>query len=129
MVLSKAFAAFSLCAPSVIIKYGDFFNTWNLPAHLTLGIDSGNTSRVDSVNFALLKANRSNEKANTISLKGAVMASDAFFPFPDSILIASKSGVKSIIQPGGSIKDKAVIKEVDEKKLSMVFTNKRSFTH
>ncbi len=96
---------------------------------VTLGIGSGNTSRVDSVNFALLKANRSNEKGNTISLKGAVMASDAFFPFPDSILIASKSGVKSIIQPGGSIKDKAVIKEVDEKKLSMVFTNKRSFTH
>ena len=49
------------------------------------------------------------------------MASDAFFPFPDSISIAFKAGIKSIIQPGGSIQDKAIIKEVNKKKMSMVF--------
>ena len=96
---------------------------------VTLGIGSGNTSRVDSVNFALQKANRANVENNTSFLKGAVMASDAFFPFADSILMASKAGIKSIIQPGGSIKDEAVIKEVNKKKISMVFTNKRSFNH
>ena len=57
------------------------------------------------------------------------MASDAFFPFPDSIMLAYKAGVKSIIQPGGSLKDDLVIKEVDVKKLSMVFSFKRSFSH
>ena len=57
------------------------------------------------------------------------MASDAFFPFPDSILLAYKAGVKSIIQPGGSVKDDLVIKEVDKKQLSMVFSFRRSFSH
>ena len=96
---------------------------------ITLGIGSGNTSRVDSVNFAIQKSKRANSKNKKNFLSGSVMASDAFFPFPDSITLAYKAGVKSIIQPGGSLKDDLVIKEVDEKKLSMVFSFKRSFSH
>ena len=57
------------------------------------------------------------------------MASDAFFPFSDSIMLAYKAGVKSIIQPGGSLKDDLVIREVNKKKISMVFSFKRSFSH
>ena len=96
---------------------------------ITLGIGSGNTSRVDSVNFAIQKSKRANSKNKKNFLSGSVMASDAFFPFPDSIRLAYKAGVKSIIQPGGSLKDDLVIKEVDVKKLSMVFSFKRSFSH
>ncbi len=96
---------------------------------VTLGIGSGNTSRVDSVNFAIQKSKRANSKNKKNFLSGSVMASDAFFPFPDSIMLAYKAGVKSVIQPGGSVKDDLVIKEVDEKKLSMVFSFKRSFSH
>ena len=96
---------------------------------ITLGIGSGNTSRVDSVNFAIQKSKRANSKNKKNFLLGSVMASDAFFPFPDSIMLAYKAGVKSIIQPGGSLKDDLVIKEVDKKNLSMVFSYKRSFSH
>ena len=96
---------------------------------ITLGIGSGNTSRVDSVNFAIQKSKRANSKNKKNFLSGSVMASDAFFPCPDSIMFAYKAGVKSIIQPGGSLKDDLVIKEVDEKHLSMVFSFKRSFSH
>ena len=96
---------------------------------ITLGIGSGNTSRVDSVNFAIQKSKRANSKNKKNFLSGSVMASDAFFPFTDSITLAYKAGIKSIIQPGGSLKDDLVIKEVDVKKLSMVFSFKRSFSH
>ena len=96
---------------------------------ITLGIGSGNTSRVDSVNFAIQKSKRANSKNKKNFLSGSVMASDAFFPFPDSILLANKVGVKSIIQPGGSLKDDLVIREVNKKKISMVFSFKRSFSH
>ena len=96
---------------------------------VTLGIGSGNTSRVDSVNFAIQKSKRANLTNKKNFLLGSVMASDAFFPFPDSIMLAYKAGVKSIIQPGGSLKDALVIREVDKKQLSMVFSFKRSFSH
>ncbi|MAK09296.1 MAG: bifunctional phosphoribosylaminoimidazolecarboxamide formyltransferase/inosine monophosphate cyclohydrolase [Rhodobacteraceae bacterium] len=96
---------------------------------VTLGIGSGNTSRIDSVNFAIQKSSRANIKNKKNFLSGAVMASDAFFPFPDSIILAYKAGIKSVIQPGGSIKDDIVIKEVNKKNISMVFTFKRSFSH
>tara|TARA_E500000178_G_C17027515_1_gene758793 strand:- start:1701 stop:3272 length:1572 start_codon:yes stop_codon:yes gene_type:complete len=96
---------------------------------VTLGIGSGNTSRIDSVDFAILKSTRANKKNRKNFLLGSVMASDAFFPFSDSIINAYKAGVRSVIQPGGSLKDKVVIKEVDKKKISMVFTNRRSFSH
>ena len=95
----------------------------------TLGIGSGNTSRVDSVNFAIQKSKRANPKNKKNFLSGAVMASDAFFPFADSIKLAYKVGIKSIIQPGGSLKDDLVIKEADKKQLSMAFSFKRSFSH
>ena len=57
------------------------------------------------------------------------MASDAFFPFPDSIKIASKANIKAIIQPGGSISDATVVEETDKENISMVFTGKRCFSH
>ena len=94
----------------------------------TVGIGSGNTSRVDSVKFAIDKARRSG-KNNKKSTEGAVLASDAFFPFSDSILLAKKAGIKSIIQPGGSLNDQEVIKKSNDSNISMVFTNKRCFSH
>ena len=97
----------------------------------TVGIGSGNTSRIDSVKFSMQKASRGNKKTFTLSknTNNCVLASDAFFPFADSIILAKNFGIKSIIQPGGSINDKQVIEEVDKAKISMVFTNKRSFSH
>ena len=63
------------------------------------------------------------------NLSGAVMASDAFFPFPDCVEIANKSGIESVIQPGGSIKDELSINYCDENNMSMVFTGVRHFKH
>lgn len=87
----------------------------------TLGIGSGQMSRVDSVKIAL-------EKAGS-NAKGAVLASDGFFPFRDSIDLAAKYGISSIIQPGGSIRDDEVIKAADEQNITMVFTGIRCFRH
>lgn len=87
----------------------------------TVGVGAGQTSRVDSVNIAVSKAGK--------RAKGSVLASDAFFPKEDGILSAAKHGVKAIIQPGGSIRDEAVIKTADKKKISMVFTGIRHFKH
>lgn len=84
----------------------------------------GQTSRVDAVNQAIEKAERFG-----FDLNEAVLASDAFFPFPDSVEIASKAGVKSFIQPGGSVKDQLTIDFCNENGLSMVFTGKRHFKH
>ena len=98
----------------------------------TIGIGSGNTSRIDSVNFAILKSSRGNNKKlipDTKNLKGCVLASDAFFPFTDSIDLIKGVGIKSIIQPGGSINDKKVINAVDKANMSMIFTKKRCFSH
>ena len=90
----------------------------------TLGIGAGQMSRIDSTNIAKSKAKKQN-----ISLKGSVMASEAFFPFRDNIDLAKKIGVSSIIQPGGSIKDEEIISITDKHNLSMVFTNVRVFKH
>lgn len=90
----------------------------------TLGIGGGQTSRVFSAKIAMLKA----EEAG-LELKNSVMASDAFFPFPDSIEIAAKAGISAIIQPGGSKNDPAVIDKANELGLSMVFTGVRHFRH
>jgi phosphoribosylaminoimidazolecarboxamide formyltransferase/IMP cyclohydrolase len=84
----------------------------------------GQTSRVDAVNQAIEKARRFG-----FDLTGAVLASDAFFPFPDSVEIASKAGIKAFIQPGGSLKDQLSIDFCNENGLSMVFTGKRHFKH
>ena len=89
--------------------------------YAAVGIGAGQMSRVDSVIIACRKAG---ERA-----KGAVLASDAFFPYPDSIEVASEHGITAIIQPGGSIKDEEVIKKTDELGISMVFTGIRHFRH
>ncbi len=85
---------------------------------------TGQTSRVDACRQAIDKANRFN-----LSLKGAVMASDAFFPFPDCVELAKNAGITSVIQPGGSIKDQLSIDYCDENGLSMYFSGKRHFKH
>ena len=85
---------------------------------------TGQTSRVDALNQAIKKAT-----TFKFDLKGSVMASDAFFPFPDCVEIAGKSGIKSVIQPGGSIKDKLSIDYCDNNNISMVFTGVRHFKH
>lgn len=87
----------------------------------TVGIGAGQMSRVDSTEIAVRKAG---DKA-----RGSVLASDAFFPFPDSIDEAAKNGVVAIIQPGGSVNDQDVIKRAEELKIPMLFTGKRVFKH
>jgi len=87
----------------------------------TLGIGAGQMSRVDSARLAVEKARE--------PLDGCVMASDAFFPFRDSVDAAAKSGVAAIIQPGGSIRDEEVIGAADEHGMAMVFTGIRHFKH
>ncbi|MEK7591620.1 MAG: bifunctional phosphoribosylaminoimidazolecarboxamide formyltransferase/IMP cyclohydrolase [Patescibacteria group bacterium] len=88
---------------------------------ITVGIGCGQTSRIDSTWIA---AKRAGEKA-----KGAVMASDAFFPFPDSVEEAAKHGIGAVIQPGGSIRDSEVFAKADELGLAMATTGVRAFRH
>lgn len=90
----------------------------------TLGIGAGQMSRVDSARIAGWKAADAR-----LPLKGSVMASDAFFPFRDSIDAAAEAGVRAIIQPGGSKRDDEVIRAADEHDIAMVFTNMRHFRH
>ena len=85
---------------------------------------TGQTSRVDALNQAIDKAT-----SFGFNLEGCVMASDAFFPFPDCVEIADKAGIKSVIQPGGSIKDQLSIEYCNDHKLSMVMTGTRHFKH
>ena len=84
----------------------------------------GQTSRVDALKQAVVKA-----KAFGFDLNGAVMASDAFFPFPDCVELANNEGIKAVIQPGGSINDQLSIDYCDEHKMAMVFTGTRHFKH
>ena len=81
-------------------------------------------SRVDSVKIAIRKS-----KENNLNLDGSIIASDAFFPFSDSIEIVAKEGVVGIIQPGGSIKDKEVTETANKLNLFMVLTGERHFLH
>ena len=85
---------------------------------------TGQTSRVDALNQAIHKA-----KSFNFDLEGAVMASDAFFPFPDCVEIAHKSGISTVIQPGGSIKDQLSIDYCNENGVAMVMTGTRHFKH
>lgn len=85
---------------------------------------TGQTSRVDALRQAVAKA-----KAFNFDLQGAVMASDAFFPFPDCVEIAHESGISAVIQPGGSIRDKESIDYCDANGMSMVLTGNRHFKH
>jgi len=85
---------------------------------------TGQTSRVDALNQAIVKATHFN-----FDLNNAVMASDAFFPFPDCVEIAKQAGINAVIQPGGSIKDQLSIDYCDNNEMSMVFTGTRHFKH
>jgi phosphoribosylaminoimidazolecarboxamide formyltransferase/IMP cyclohydrolase len=85
------------------------------------GVGAGQMSRVDSVKLAISKATR--------EVAGSVLASDAFFPFPDAVEVALESGVAAFIQPGGSIRDDAVLAAVDAREAAMVFTGVRHFRH
>ena len=87
----------------------------------TLGIGAGQMSRVDATEIAVKKAGP--------KVRRSVLASDAFFPFRDSIEAAAKAGIRAVIQPGGSIRDEEVIQAANEKGISMVFTGKRHFRH
>lgn len=89
-----------------------------------LASGTGQTSRVDALRQAIQKA-----KSFNFDLNGAVMASDAFFPFPDCVEIANGEGINTVIQPGGSIKDQLSIDYCDNNAMSMVFTGYRHFKH
>ncbi|MEO9803320.1 MAG: bifunctional phosphoribosylaminoimidazolecarboxamide formyltransferase/IMP cyclohydrolase [Reichenbachiella sp.] len=91
---------------------------------MMLSSGTGQTSRVDALNQAIEKA-----VSFGMDLKGSVMASDAFFPFPDCVEIANKVGVSAVIQPGGSIKDQLSIDYCDEADIAMVMTGTRHFKH
>ena len=84
----------------------------------------GQTSRVDSLRQAIEKA-----KSFNFDLHGAVLASDAYFPFPDCVEIASEAGITAIVQPGGSIRDQESIDACNKSQIAMVFTGYRHFKH
>jgi phosphoribosylaminoimidazolecarboxamide formyltransferase/IMP cyclohydrolase len=86
-----------------------------------VGVGAGQMSRVDSVHMAVRKAGERS--------KGSVLASDAFFPFRDNIDLAAQAGVKAVIQPGGSMRDKDSIEACDEHGMAMVLTGIRHFRH
>jgi phosphoribosylaminoimidazolecarboxamide formyltransferase/IMP cyclohydrolase len=89
-----------------------------------IGMGCGQTSRVDSLNNAIYKSRQFG-----FDLQGAVMASEAFFPFPDCVAIAHEAGISAVIQPGGSVKDQDSIAACNERQMSMVMTGVRHFKH
>jgi phosphoribosylaminoimidazolecarboxamide formyltransferase/IMP cyclohydrolase len=90
----------------------------------TLGVGAGQMSRVDSSRIAIWKAGEAK-----LSLAGSIVASDAFFPFPDGLIAAAEAGATAAIQPGGSVNDPKVIAAADERGLAMIFTGQRHFRH
>jgi phosphoribosylaminoimidazolecarboxamide formyltransferase / IMP cyclohydrolase len=114
-------------------EWGDLLFAWRVAKHVksnaivlardlvTVGIGAGQMSRVDSVRLSIEKAN--------VPIPGAVLASDAFFPFADGPEAAVAAGVRAIIQPGGSIRDEEVVAAADAAGLAMVFTGRRHFRH
>ncbi|HEX68269.1 MAG TPA: bifunctional phosphoribosylaminoimidazolecarboxamide formyltransferase/IMP cyclohydrolase [bacterium] len=111
----------------------DLFFAWRVVKHVksnaivvakdkcTLGIGAGQMSRIDAVKIALSKSRSSTQ--------GAVLASDAFFPFPDSIEEAAKAGITAIVEPGGAKRDEECIRTADEYGIALIFTGKRHFRH
>jgi phosphoribosylaminoimidazolecarboxamide formyltransferase / IMP cyclohydrolase len=91
---------------------------------MTLGVGAGQMSRVDSTRIAAIKA-----KNAGLSLRGSVVASDAFFPFRDGLDVVAEAGARAVIEPGGSVRDKEVIAAADEHGIAMVFTGMRHFRH
>jgi phosphoribosylaminoimidazolecarboxamide formyltransferase / IMP cyclohydrolase len=116
--------------------WGDLLFAWRVCKHVlsnaivlakdlqTIGVGAGQMSRVDAVRIVLEKA-----REHGHSLEGAVLASDAFFPFPDGPQLALDAGVRAIVQPGGSKRDEDVIAAVEEAGATMIFTRKRHFRH
>ena len=90
----------------------------------TFGIGAGQMSRVDSSRIAVWKAGEAG-----LSLRGSVVCSDAFFPFPDGLIAAAEAGATAAIQPGGSMRDAEVIAAADARNVAMVFTGTRHFRH
>ena len=111
--------AFNICK---FVKSNAIVLTNNLS---TIGIGAGQPSRLDSCKIAAQKA----KKFQPEKLKNSIAASDAFFPFADGIKTLINSGVKIIVQPGGSIRDKDVINEANKAKIKMIFTNIRHFNN
>ena len=117
-------------------EWGEMLFAWKVCKHVrsnaivlsrdlaSIGIGAGQMSRVDSVRLAIEKA-----AAAGADLHGAALASDAFFPFSDGPQLAVESGVTSIIQPGGSVRDHEVVEAADAAGISMVFTHRRHFKH
>jgi phosphoribosylaminoimidazolecarboxamide formyltransferase/IMP cyclohydrolase len=93
-------------------------------ADRTLGVGAGQMSRVDASRIAVWKAGEAK-----LSLKGSVVCSDAFFPFPDGLIAAAEAGATAAIQPGGSVRDAEVIAAADERNVAMAFTGARHFRH
>jgi phosphoribosylaminoimidazolecarboxamide formyltransferase/IMP cyclohydrolase len=115
-------------------EWADLLFAWTVCRHVksnaivlvqdraTVGIGAGQMSRVDSVRIAV-------EKSRVPSLEGAVMASDAYFPFADGPELAIEAGVRAIVQPGGSIRDEEVVAAAEQAGVAMVFTRRRHFRH
>ncbi len=118
------------------VEMKDLLFAWKVVRHIksnaivyakdgkTLGIGSGQTSRVDSSEIAVAKA-----KKEGLNLNGSSIASDAFFPFSDGVEAAAGAGATAVIQPGGSIRDEEVIAKANELGMTMIFTGKRHFKH
>jgi phosphoribosylaminoimidazolecarboxamide formyltransferase/IMP cyclohydrolase len=90
----------------------------------TLGVGAGQPNRIDSVTYAI-----KNAKKITDDLSDAVLASDAFFPFSDSVAYAAEHGIKAVVQPGGSIRDQESIDKANELGIAMVLSGNRHFRH
>jgi phosphoribosylaminoimidazolecarboxamide formyltransferase/IMP cyclohydrolase len=117
-------------------EWGEMLFAWKVCKHVrsnaivlardltTVGVGAGQMSRVDAVRLALEKARETGAE-----LKGASLASDAFFPFSDGPGLAVEAGVTAIIQPGGSVRDHEVVEAADTAGISMVFTHRRHFRH
>ena len=115
--------------PGILVLYQE--PARDLPDGATVGIGAGQMSRLDS---ALIAAKKAERMAEALGLpepltKGCVVASDAFFPFPDGLLEAAAAGADCVIQPGGSMRDAEVVEAADEAGLAMVFTGMRHFRH
>lgn len=97
----------------------------------TVGIGAGQMSRVDASRIAVRKAEDAAKAAGLAEplTKGSVVASDAFFPFADGLLVAIEAGATAVIQPGGSVRDEEVIAAADQNNIAMVFTGVRHFRH